>query len=309
MEDQALLGEAFEVQPRIGELLQQQRIKKGFELAAIAANTRVPIRHLAAIEADDHDKLPALPYTIGFVKAFARAVGFDPEAAAAQFRAETTKTVHMLQTLPLTPIDEARVPTRALVWGSSLAVAALLIGAVAYGTGAFSSSPPAPPSAEAPVETAASSQPDAAGDGFDVPPGTAADIVSSTSAAPPDALPAAEDSAPSATEATQGGETVPAQAAVPTPGGPVVITAVEDAWIKIYDRTTGQTVRMGILKAGEGYEVPADRADLLLWTGRAGALQLSVGGRTLPSLGELNETVRDVSLTPADLAARADGAE
>jgi hypothetical protein len=88
-------------------------------------------------------------------------------------------------------------------------------------------------------------------------------------------------------------------------GGPVVISATEDAWIKVYDRTQRATVKMGILKPGETYQVPGDRSDLLLWTGRAGALRITVGGRPVPALGGPRDTVQDVSLAPGDLLARA----
>src|SRR3546814_8677773 len=50
---------------------------------------------------------------------------------------------------------------------------------------------------------------------------------------------------------------VPANAADVTDGAPVVLTASEDAWLKVYD-TRGQTVRMGILNGGESYAVPGD---------------------------------------------------
>ncbi len=41
----------------------------------VAAKTRVPIRYLAAIEAERFDEIPGVIYLKGFVKAFARAVG------------------------------------------------------------------------------------------------------------------------------------------------------------------------------------------------------------------------------------------
>ena len=98
--------------PSLGETLRAARIAKGVDLAEIAATTRVPIRHLEAIEGDDHDALPALPYTIGFVKALARAVGYDADAAAAQYRAETSKVAHVPQSVQMEPVDESRVPPR-----------------------------------------------------------------------------------------------------------------------------------------------------------------------------------------------------
>ena len=85
----------------------------------------------------------------------------------------------------------------------------------------------------------------------------------------------------------------------------MVLTAIEDVWIKVYDRATKASAKIGILKTGESFAVPADTPGLLLWTGKAGALKVSVGGRELPPLGGPVETVRDVSLAGIDLLARA----
>src|SRR3546814_21194157 len=85
-------------------------------------------------------------------------------------------------------------------------------------------------------------------------------------------------------------------------GAPVVLTASEDAWIKVYD-TSGQTVRLGILKGGESYAVPGDPEQLLLWTGTAGAIRITVGGKPVAPLGQTVQTVREVSLAPGSLLA------
>jgi hypothetical protein len=84
---------------------------------------------------------------------------------------------------------------------------------------------------------------------------------------------------------------------------PIVISAREDAWVKIYPRGGGESLMMGVMAAGDRYEVPAGRSDLMLWTGRAGALDITVGGKPVPSLGAPTETVKDIPLTPAGLAA------
>ena len=75
---------------RTGAVLAAAREAAGIDLVDLARESRVPLRHLTAIEADSHASLPALPYTVGFVKTFARAVGLDPEALALQFRAAAT---------------------------------------------------------------------------------------------------------------------------------------------------------------------------------------------------------------------------
>ena len=121
----------------IGAILGAARTARGIELADIARDTRVPVRHLAAIEADAHDSLPALPYAIGFVKAFARAVGVDPDMAAARFRGETNKSAHVPVAPAMAPMDERRLPPRGLVTASIAALLAVVALVVAWSTGAF----------------------------------------------------------------------------------------------------------------------------------------------------------------------------
>lgn len=260
---------------RTGAVLTAARNAAGIDLVDLARDTRIPLRHLKAIEADSHASLPALPYTIGFVKTFAKAVGLDPEAVAAQFRSETSKLAHVPSLPSLEPLDERRLPSRGLV-GTSLAIIVLIIaGLSAWGAGLFD---PALPTA--PVIVAAPS------------PAPASEVTAPTG----DVGVAAPAPAPVAA-ATQ-------PAAVPG-AGPVVLTANEDVWIKIYDRTTRTSAKIGILKAGESFAVPIDPPGLQLWTGKAGALTVTVNGKPIPPLGGPVQTVRDVSLAPADLLARA----
>ena len=97
----------------VGDVLRARRLELGRELADIAHQTRVPLRHLTAIEEGKHDTLPALPYTIGFVKSYARILALDPETTAEQFRRETTKPDRVVPTMDHEPIEDVRVPTRA----------------------------------------------------------------------------------------------------------------------------------------------------------------------------------------------------
>ena len=272
MESEATPAADFHLAPRrVGAVLGEARVAAGLELADIARDTRVPVRHLRAIESDDHSALPALPYAIGFVKSFARAVHLDAEAVATQFRSETSKTAHVPAVASIEVLDERRMPPRGLLVLSIVAVLAIVAAVVAYSAGMFTPSHSAVvAAAEAPA----------------LPPPAAA--TPAEAAAPVAAAPA----------------TAAAAAPVIAPG-PVSITATEDAWIKIYDKATRTSVKVGNLKAGERFDVPAEPAGLMLWTGRAGALKISVGGRVLPPLGGPAQTVKDVSLVPADLIARA----
>jgi cytoskeleton protein RodZ len=270
----------------IGTVMRQRRTEQGRELADIAHQTRIPLRHLTAIEDGRHDSLPAMPYTIGFVKSYARALGIDAEAAAEQFRSETTKSDRIVPTIVHEPIEDARVPPRrAAALGIALfAVLALVIAA--YGAGLFGGD-------EAPEAVVADSNIGGSDSGTPV----AADPAPAGVAAP-GAVASAPDT-PVASPAAAAPGTIPAVA-----GGPIVIAAREDAWVKVYDRATGQSVFMGVMAAGDRYEVPADRQDLLLQTGRAGVLDITVGAAAIPPLGAPTAFVKDVPLTAAGLAGR-----
>jgi cytoskeletal protein RodZ len=87
--------------------------------------------------------------------------------------------------------------------------------------------------------------------------------------------------------------------------GPVVLTATEDVWFRITEAGGGPKLYEGILKAGNRYEVPAGATAPRIRTSRAQALRVTVGGTEIPPLGPPERLISDISLRPADLAARA----
>jgi cytoskeletal protein RodZ len=109
------------------------------ELAHVAAETRIPLRHLEAIEADNFESLPSRAYAIGFSRTFAKAVGLDAGEITDAVRAELADG-SMQRNVPLAtmePGDPARLPSRGLAWASIAAVVVLGIGAVAFGARYF----------------------------------------------------------------------------------------------------------------------------------------------------------------------------
>ncbi|MBN8815729.1 MAG: helix-turn-helix domain-containing protein [Sphingomonas sp.] len=132
-----------------GDKLREAREALGLTLADIASRTRVPMRHLEAIENGDYGSLPSPTYTIGFAKTYARAVGLDEKAIAAEVRNNPQ--------LPLAPVtdyeayqpsDGKRVPSFGLAAIAGLIAGLVLIAAILwYGTNLFrgSEEPVAPP--------------------------------------------------------------------------------------------------------------------------------------------------------------------
>jgi len=113
--------------PSVGEKLRAAREERGLSLEDIAAQTRIPRRHLENIEAAEWDNLPAPTYTLGFARSYASSVGLDRTEIADQLRAEmggqrTTTTSEVFE-----PADPARTMPKSLVLGAIVAVVLLVI--------------------------------------------------------------------------------------------------------------------------------------------------------------------------------------
>jgi cytoskeleton protein RodZ len=132
----------------VGEKLRAAREVQGLDIAEVAARTRIPQRHLEAIETSDYTGLPSITYALGFAKAYARAVGADEVAIARALRQELGDNPERAAPTPSYEMDDpARVPPRWLAWAGLLVALAVLVGvALWYGTGLFRGSPPPPES-------------------------------------------------------------------------------------------------------------------------------------------------------------------
>ena len=113
--------------PSVGERLRAAREEKGVSLEEIAAQTRIPRRHLESIESADWDKLPAPTYTIGFARSYATAVGLDRADIADQLRGEMGGARPATTTEVFEPADPARTMPKGLVIGAILAVIVLVL--------------------------------------------------------------------------------------------------------------------------------------------------------------------------------------
>lgn len=117
----------------VGERLRAAREAQGLSLADIAARTRVPIRHLEAIESGDYSEMPTPTYAIGFAKAYARAVGEDEVGIARDVRGQTAAISAERQNYqPYELDDPTRVPPRGVALVAGVIAAIVLIGAVIW---------------------------------------------------------------------------------------------------------------------------------------------------------------------------------
>lgn len=125
----------------VGSRLRRAREMAGMGIAAIAAQTRISVRQIEAIEAGNYAALPGRTYAIGFSRTLARAVGLDEAEIAASTRAELNESQadnHQRQAPTFEPGDPARVPSARLTWLALAGVALAVIAAIVFLPSLFS---------------------------------------------------------------------------------------------------------------------------------------------------------------------------
>jgi cytoskeletal protein RodZ len=245
----------------ISARLRAAREERGLSLDDIAAKTRIPVRHLNAIEQSDWDSLPAITYSVGFVRSYANVVGLNGTQLGQELREQLGGGPAYATGATYEPADPARVPPRSLAIIAGLLALALAIG---YFIWRASSVEEPDMLAQATTEQAAPEQP----------------------------APAA---APAAQQPLAGPAAAPAAAT-----GPVVLTAISDVWVRIYDGQGGPTLMQGQMKAGDTFQVPATAQKPMIRTARAEALSVKIGSTEKPQLGPPG-SVSGLSLLPQDL--------
>lgn len=100
----------------------------------------------------------------------------------------------------------------------------------------------------------------------------------------------------------------PTAAAAPAAPGPVVLTATEPVWLRVYEGNGGERYLEKVLQSGETFTVPATAKDPQILTGRPQAVRVTVGTTVIPPLGTPERTIADVSLKADALLARAQAA-
>lgn len=215
----------------LGSYLRQERERRHVALPDISAATKIQMRFLEALEADQHDQLPPLPFAVGFIRAYAQHLGLEPEAIVAAYRA-----MHRVPEEPEPRMTQIQPPVRpprrwrAAGIGVLVIVIGLLAGRLWY--------EPAPERHVVKIDLPFTSEPSAGRqDGATSPP-----AVSAPTPAPGPGTPAraTQTPAPGGTTLTQ----VPAVTASAAPvaartaaigtaatrlGGPVVATVVSPA--------------------------------------------------------------------------------
>ena len=269
-----------------GEELRRERVVREIPLEEIAAATKISLRLLTALEMSDLSRLPAPTFTRGFIRAYARHIGIDPDEKVNAYLADLSGGN------PEAPSAKSARP-RARFWRGRRSTAGMIVGGVAgvllvlglIANPQRASRKPlarvAPPAASVAFHNVGvSSEP--------------TPIIRQDAAAPAPA-PAAVVAA--AVLAVVTAAPVPEVSRKPAALVPGLVSLVlefdDDSWTKL--DADGRTVFSGLLRRGERKTFEA-REGFRISLGNAGAVRVTVDGRALARLGQSGEVVRDLRL-------------
>jgi cytoskeleton protein RodZ len=296
--------------PGLGALLRGRRGALQLDLVQIANRLRIRAEYLEAIESADYQRLPGLPYAIGFVRTYAAFLGLDANEMVSRFKSETD-ALHIRSTLNFpSPAPQGRVPgagplafavVGALViigvwywWRDDIDYFASRIPEVPERLLALTKSTPAASEAPPPADAAPAPITD-----VPPPPGeptTPPPPVTSATTAP---LPAAPAPSPAATVPPA---ITPADNRTLGGGGEdarIVLKLSGDSWLEIRD-ANNQRVLSRLLRAGDVYRV-ANVPGQVMSVGNSGAVEVDVDGSPVPSLGGIGIVRKAIPLDPERL--------
>jgi cytoskeleton protein RodZ len=112
----------------VGAALRAERERQGLQLAELAARLKIRRVHLAAIEDERFDQIPAGTYAVNFIRAYATALGLDAGEMVRRYRQALDGGQARLELNFPQPLQESRPPSGILI-GASVVIAALAYGA------------------------------------------------------------------------------------------------------------------------------------------------------------------------------------
>jgi cytoskeletal protein RodZ len=119
--------------PSLGEMLQAARERKGVDLHRAERDTKIRLKHLAALESDDYAELPGNVYARGFLRNYALYLGLDPDEVLVKWRNEQDMRNAAQQDAILAPPQPIAEPKGSLRFTRAVfAVALLMVVIVAF---------------------------------------------------------------------------------------------------------------------------------------------------------------------------------
>ena len=292
----------------VGEALRRRREQLGWSVHDVATWLRIRDVYIDALETGKSSVLPAEVYTLGFLRTYAQALGFDASVLVGRYRQESRNTIHKpVLDFPDPPPDRRLTPAVSISLGLAVVVASYVgwyyfVGhtpPVPEHVPSVASLMPGETGHNAPSPQVASILPEKAGPQPLPKPEIPAPLVATEAEAP--AVVGAGPAAPSFVQPGPVPAEVTPSADVPPPApvgqdAQIVLKAQGTSWVQVKDGQ-GKVVYDHVLHAGDDWSVPADNGPYSLTVGNAGGVVLVADGLTTQPLGRNGAVRRNIALT------------
>ncbi len=311
----------------LGGVMRETRENLGFGLEKVANDLRIRSTYLEAIEAGRFSELPGNAYVVGFLRVYSDYLGLNGQDVVQQFKMAGTEIINRPELHLPSPLEDGRMPTVPIL------VIGIIIAAFAYVGWDYLSSPSSHTvqiKSQSPDKLSKRSKSLIEKNAM---PSTISQV---DTASPPRAMPpVVAKSAGTASANRPGGgggitqkseyisqsepdseglepkdEILPSAASMPSVGqrslsrispaiepseALIVLLATDHSYVAIKNNDT-ETLFAKLMHPGDRYEVPLG-GHLILETGNAGGLQIFIGDKLAPTLGDLGEVIRDIPLS------------
>ncbi len=287
---------------KVGGMLHDARVKKGYKIADIAKELYIRASYLEAIENSCYEDIPEPPYGVGFIRSYAEFLGLNSARVVQLFKEETDANAKADNVYVLEPQSEATIPNRKYLLISLISIIALYAAWFAYNErqnmveetvveeNMLVDNAPAD-SFPLQVEDFATLD-----ETVPAPEGGRMVIIDTTTAAPVENVPQVivnegnfvepennvpAEEAPAATEpAAEEAELTPASVQADAKADARIVLKVnQETWVEVKDKDKLWISK--VLQPGEVYKVPSGEGKILS-VGRANAVDVVIDGKIVP---------------------------
>ncbi len=275
---------------RVGQRLRMKREERGLTPEQAAYQSKVPLRLLQALEADDYRLLPDPAYLIRLLHDYALLLELDVNELEGEFRSAIRRPPGASLAAVPSKQASAPIPWKHVLWTAAAILIVTPLVFIALSLASRRAAERAAPPVQAPPAAVEPARPE-------VPPPGEAVPSAAREAAPAGGVPAAAGGPALPPGSAQWLLKAPGAAPGP-PGRPYVLIARarELTWMAV--RADGGDSREVLLQPGQTAQFSAETR-LVVTVGNAGGVTLSLNGTPLPILGKSGEVVRDLTLPAA----------
>lgn len=248
-----------------GQMLRAAREEKQWSLTYTEEITKIRVRYIQALEAEEYGILPGTTYTKGYLRTYAKQLGLNPDEVIELYTHSLNPETVTPQILPKLPMIKSHpMWVRPVKVGIMTVVAIGLVFGISHLTKSHEKIADTPYTAP-------------------LPSAPKAEASKSTSGTLTPSVPASQDSSSNVVAATQDGLTAQ-------------LVFNQPCWVVV--QVDGRPSFQGTFDTGTSKEVKGTRKIELVTVGNAAGLSVTLNGKALPALGKPGEVLRNVILTP-----------